>query len=248
MSELLTALTTISLLDSTSMITVATVPMIILLSSQRPVVMGVGSNRVFEAISRFLSVWGKRLAGGGGVDPNRLKPDRKRERIPVNTQDKERSMKRMLTVSALIMAVTVAAFAQAGDADREAIEATALDYGIGYYEGDADRMERALHPDLAKRVVFPDPRSGKGKVNHMSALKLVQATRSGSGTKVPAEERKAEVTIMEVYGNVACVKLVMRDWIDFMQMAKLGDRWVIVNVLWEPTPEAKKKWGFPEGF
>ena len=166
----------------------------------------------------------------------------------MNTYSKETSMKRLMTVVTLMMVVAVVAFSQAGDADREAIEATALDYGLGYYEGDTARMERALHPDLAKRVVFPDPRSGKGKVNHMSAMKLVQATRAGGGTKVPAEERKTEVTIMEVYGNAACVKLVMHDWIDFMQMAKLGDRWVIVNVLWEPTPEAKKKWGFPEGF
>jgi len=177
-----------------------------------------------------------------------LKPDRLWSRITVNTFSKEISMKRLMTVAALMMLVAVVAFAQADDADREAIEATALDYGLGYYEGDAARMERALHPDLAKRAVFPDPRSGKGKVNHMSALKLVQATRDGGGSKTPAAERKTEVTIMEVYGNVACVKLVMHNWIDYMQMAKLGDRWVIVNVLWEPTPEAKKKWGFPEGF
>jgi hypothetical protein len=146
------------------------------------------------------------------------------------------------------MSVAVAASAQVSDADREAIEATALDYGLGYYEGDAARMERALHPDLAKRVVFPDPRSGKGWVRHMSAMKLVQATRNGGGTKTPAEERKTVVTIMEVYGNAACVKLEMHDWNDYMQMVKLDGRWMIINVLWEPTPEAKKKWGFPEGF
>jgi cytochrome c biogenesis protein CcdA len=39
LSELIATLTTISLLDSTSMITVATVPMIMLLSSQRPVLL-----------------------------------------------------------------------------------------------------------------------------------------------------------------------------------------------------------------
>ncbi len=32
--------------------------------------------------------------------------------------------------------------------DREAITATALDYAEGWYEGNAERMERALHPDL----------------------------------------------------------------------------------------------------
>jgi hypothetical protein len=157
-------------------------------------------------------------------------------------------MKPLIAVICVTIALVGAIDTRAGDADRDAIEATALDYGLGYYEGDAERMERALHPDLAKRVVFPDPRSGKPMVDHMSALKLVQVTRSGSGTKVAAEERRADVTIMEVYGNAAIVKLEMRDWTDFMQMAKLGDRWVIVNVLWEPTPEAKKKWGFPAGF
>lgn len=157
-------------------------------------------------------------------------------------------MKKLFTAFVVLAAVAAATSSLANDADQEAIEATALDYGMGWYEGDAARMERALHPDLAKRVVFPDPRSGKGMVDHMSAMKLVQATRAGNGTKVPAGERKTKVTIMEVFGNAACVKLEMHDWVDFLQMAKLDDRWVIVNVLWEPTPEAKKKWGFPEGF
>jgi hypothetical protein len=31
-----------------------------------------------------------------------------------------------------------------------------------------------------------------------------------------------------------------------MQMSKIDGRWVIVNVLWEFTPEAKKKYGIPE--
>ena len=55
------------------------------------------------------------------------------------------------------------------------------------------------------------------------------------------------MTILDVYGNAACVKLEMHEWVDYLQMAKLDGKWVIVNVLWEPTPEAKKKWGFPEG-
>lgn len=37
----------------------------------------------------------------------------------------------------------------------------------------------------------------------------------------------------------------MRDWIDYMHMSKVGGRWVIVNVLWELTPEATKKYATP---
>jgi hypothetical protein len=134
----------------------------------------------------------------------------------------------------------------ADQADREAITQTALDYGQGWYEGSGERMERALHPDLAKRALMPDPRSGKGKIDHMSAMSLVQATRKGWGAKTPTDQRRTEVTILDVYGNAACVKLQMHDWIDYMHMTKVGGEWKIVNVLWEFTPEAKKKYGFPE--
>jgi len=38
------------------------------------------------------------------------------------------------------------------EADKAAIRQTALDYIEGWYEGNSERMERALHPDLAKRI------------------------------------------------------------------------------------------------
>ena len=61
---------------------------------------------------------------------------------------------------------------KADEPDLDAIRKTALDYGQGWYEGNAERMERALHPDLAKRVLVPDPRTGKGRIDHMSAMTL----------------------------------------------------------------------------
>jgi hypothetical protein len=36
-------------------------------------------------------------------------------------------------------------------ADRDAVVRAALDYFEGWFDGDAARMERALHPDRAKR-------------------------------------------------------------------------------------------------
>ena len=133
-----------------------------------------------------------------------------------------------------------------GDSDLEAIRRTALDYGQGWYEGNAERMERALHPDLAKRALMPDPRSDRGKIDHMSAMSLLQATRKGGGVNTPTEKRRTDITVLDVYGNAASVKLEMHDWIDYMHMVKTGGRWLIVNVLWELTPEAKERHGIPE--
>ena len=42
---------------------------------------------------------------------------------------------------------------------------------------------------------------------------------------------------IEFFGNAACAKAVMADWIDYMQLAKVDGRWVIVNVLWERKPK-----------
>ena len=153
-------------------------------------------------------------------------------------------MYRAILITALLMACIALVAVASSEEDTAAITQTALDYGQGYYAGDADRMERALHPDLAKRVLMPD-KNGRGRIQHMSAMKLVQSTRAGWGTKVPEDIRRTDVTILEVYGNAAVVKLQMHDWVDFMHMSKIDGHWVIVNVLWELTPEAKEKRGIP---
>ena len=56
--------------------------------------------------------------------------------------------------------------------DSAAIRATALDYIQGWYAADAARMERALHPELAKRIVRSDT-LGNYRLDQMSAMSLV---------------------------------------------------------------------------
>ena len=118
------------------------------------------------------------------------------------------------------------------DADRQAITQTALDYVEGWYEGNPERMERALHPDLAKRVVFTDEK-GRSRLDQMSAMGLVQGVKRGGGKDTPKEKQQKDITILDVFENAASVKAVMAGWVDYMHVAKVNGRWVIVNVLWE---------------
>ncbi len=67
-------------------------------------------------------------------------------------------MKYLILSIVFVLGLTAFAFGQT-DADKEAIKATALDYMEGWYEGDAARMERALHPELAKRMFHKDEKS-----------------------------------------------------------------------------------------
>jgi hypothetical protein len=126
-------------------------------------------------------------------------------------------------VIAFLLFVSFNAFAD----DREKIRNVALDYAMGWYTGDAPRMERALHADLAKRI------AARGGLESMTAQTLVAETGKGGGNRTPKEQQLADVKILDVFGNAASVRLEMSGWIDYMHLAKFGDDWKIVNVLWE---------------
>jgi len=138
-------------------------------------------------------------------------------------------MRRLLL---LVLLAPGAAHAQPSAADSAAIRAAALDYAMGWYSGDAGRMTRALHPDLAKRDVGRDS-TGAAVLRHMTAEMLIEGTRRGWGTNVPSADQRAEVAILDVFGNTASVRLDMRDWIDYLHLARWDGEWKIVNVLWE---------------
>ena len=124
--------------------------------------------------------------------------------------------------------------------DAELIKQTALDYIEGFYEGSGERMERALHPELAKRIVRVDDR-GRYNLGQMSALTLIQGTRRGGGKETPKEKQQKDVTVLDIFGNAASAKIIASDWIDYLHLAKWNGRWVIVNVLWELKPKEPAK-------
>ena len=125
--------------------------------------------------------------------------------------------------------------APAATSDAEQIKQTALDYIEGFYEADAARMERSLHPELAKRIVNRDDR-GRSIFNHMGAMRLVQLTRVSSGKNIPKEKQQKDVTVLDIFGNAASAKVVAAGWIDYLHLAKWNGKWVIINVLWENKP------------
>jgi hypothetical protein len=143
----------------------------------------------------------------------------------------------VLVFVSLLVALATDARAQS-QSDAAAIKQTALDYIEGWYEGNTERMERALHPELAKRIVRTD-KEGRSMLGQMSAMSLVQGTGRGGGKQTPKERQQKDVTILDVFENAASVKVVASDWVDYLHMAKAGGRWVIVNVLWELKPEKK---------
>ena len=121
-------------------------------------------------------------------------------------------------------------------ADSAGIRAAAMDYIEGWYAGDAARMERAVHPELVKRIVSTAA-MGHSQLESIGAMTMVLRTRAGGGSRTPAERQQKDLTILDIYQHAAVAKIVASDWIDYLQLAQWNGRWVIVNVLWELKPK-----------
>lgn len=117
-----------------------------------------------------------------------------------------------------------------------AILRTARDYNESWDEGDAARVERSLHPHLAKRTVVPNAGPLGDRLDEMSALRLMQLTQQEDPT--PVDERvSTDVTILDRVANAASVKIGTTEYLDdYLHLALWNGRWVIVNALWEPRP------------
>jgi hypothetical protein len=92
---------------------------------------------------------------------------------------------RPITFVLLTLALALPAGAGQQQPNEEAaIRATALDYVEGWYTGDAARMERALHPELAKRIVNTNPQNKRSSLGQQSAMPPACAPlcRAGSTT------------------------------------------------------------------
>ena len=104
--------------------------------------------------------------------------------------------------------------------DHPAIEKAALDYVDGFYECDADRVARGVHPSLQKVVVESIP-GGRELLDFMDQAILTELARLGVGKK-PPQERKIEVGILDVHENTAVVSIDSVDFLDHAQVAEIN--------------------------
>jgi len=137
----------------------------------------------------------------------------------------------LAALTALAVASPRAARAQTAE-DSAGIRATALDYIQGWYAGDAERMTRALHPALVKRIMNTDA-SGLPWIGEMGASALIRATRAGGGSRTPADRQRTDVTVLSIFRNAAVAQVDADAWVDYLQLVKWQGHWVILNVLWE---------------
>jgi hypothetical protein len=66
---------------------------------------------------------------------------------------------------------------------------------------------------------------------------MIHATAKGSGKKLDPGNREIEITVDDVYGDIATVTVHSAVYVDYLQVVRTRNGWKIANVLWQWTPE-----------
>jgi hypothetical protein len=117
--------------------------------------------------------------------------------------------------------------------DRDRILAAARDYIESWLEGDAERMGACLHPELVKRAVEIDPENGDPVVKTLSRQDMITATAAGYGSRY---DKPYDLSILDVFEDIATVRVFSSVYMDYLHVARFGDRWLLLNVLWQRRP------------
>lgn len=109
-----------------------------------------------------------------------------------------------------------------------AVVSTVLDYFEGWFDGDAARMEGALHPALAKRALATDGRT----LDETTADWMIEATGRGVGRERDPGDRGIRVEVEDVHDTIANVTVRSSVYREYVQLVRTSEGWKIVNALW----------------
>jgi hypothetical protein len=118
-----------------------------------------------------------------------------------------------------------------GREDAVAIRQCILDYFEGWFDGDADRMDRALHPGLAKHALAQGP-TRADDLDVTTKAEMVEATRQGIGRKRDVPDRAIRIEIAAVSDNMASAIVHSAVYVEFLLLARTRDGWRITGALW----------------
>ena len=126
--------------------------------------------------------------------------------------------------------------------DYKAVHAAISDYVDGLYKVDSALIERSVHPELRKRGYWYHNKSESYRDNldmSFEQLRHLSATWNVNGN-MANEKSVRKIEIYDINDKTASARLTAVWGLDYFHLAKLGDQWYIMNVLWQSLPEMEE--------
>lgn len=151
-------------------------------------------------------------------------------------------MKSLTLAAFLALGLTSLGSAAPNKADEDAVRQAVLDYVEGVYNVDPSRIERSVHPKLAKIGFYRSATDSTYRAgNGMTYDGLMEVAKTWNKSGKLRKDAPKEITLFEVLDQTATAKLVAEWGIDYFHLAKFDGRWLIVNVIWQSPPKPATK-------
>jgi hypothetical protein len=128
--------------------------------------------------------------------------------------------------------------------DKEAVKAACYDYINAFYQADTTLAYRSVHPQVQKRGFwFNDKKNEYAKMGEMPFNRLIALAKvwNKDGKEANAQSPK-KVEVFEVSDKTAVAKVIAVWGIDYMHLAKIDNKWYIMNVLWQSPPKFSNRY------
>jgi hypothetical protein len=106
-------------------------------------------------------------------------------------------------------------------------------YAQGWYQGDVARMQKALHPALAKRA-WLTAQDGNTSLSEFPTEKLLERVAKIAPDTYKDANKRMDIQILINTNGMASAVLEMDQWTDYMHLVCINGNWSIMNILWEP--------------
>ena len=122
--------------------------------------------------------------------------------------------------------------------NEKAVKEAILDYVEGIYLVDESRIERSVSKDLAKVGYSKRDEATEYTSRRMTYEQLYNLSKTWNKEgRIDAKTAIKEIQIFEVTDQTASVKLSAAWGMDYMHLAKVKGKWMIVNVIWQTYPK-----------
>ena len=109
--------------------------------------------------------------------------------------------------------------------EQQLVADTARDYFEAWFDGDVERMTRALHDDLVKR------RAGT-ELGITTKERMLELTAQGEGAEDGAD-RTLEIEVHDVFADIASATVRSAVYHEYLQLVRTPAGWQIANTLWQ---------------
>jgi len=143
-----------------------------------------------------------------------------------------KSIKSLTLISLVLIAISVKSQTKN---DSIKIKQAALDYVEGWFNKDVSRIDKAVHFEFVKRSIIVTGDS----TNYLNTINKSRMDLITQYHQDRDYDLKTEVFILDAMPTIASVKVVFNECIEYLHIAKLNDKWMLVNNLFTGNPDFK---------